>query len=268
MAFETARHLYLLFLAGQTRFAIQATSVVEVSPPDFDGASIRGFLELADLSELLGGAHEQRPGIGIVLDVSPTFAVRARQVLEVVDVAGDRHFRLPRRASAVLGKAVRGAIMHGGRLYLELVPEALPPGRAALVPVHVPVYPLEEAPDRALIVESGGKTFGLPLSLVAQVAPVSDGFMRCPRLDGPLVGVLAAGETLWPVFSLPGLLGGQGEPEGFMVLGEVAGEPFAVAASRVLGVRERLARTPERGHFSWGLSEGTALFLDLQRMFS
>ncbi|HLL55634.1 MAG TPA: defective in fruiting DifE, partial [Myxococcaceae bacterium] len=76
--FESGRRLCLLFEAANGRFAVEATSVTEVAPPDANGVSIRGYLELTDLSLLLGGEAETRPGTGVVLDVSPTLAVRVK----------------------------------------------------------------------------------------------------------------------------------------------------------------------------------------------
>ncbi|MFP2932425.1 hypothetical protein ACLESO_46205 [Pyxidicoccus sp. 3LG] len=85
--FESGRRLCLLVEAGETRYAVEATSVMEVAMSGANGSSLRGVLEVKDLSALLGGSPEEGPGMVVVLDVSPTLAVRVRSVVEVADVA-------------------------------------------------------------------------------------------------------------------------------------------------------------------------------------
>jgi hypothetical protein len=270
--FESGRRLCLLFEAGKSRFAVEATSVVEVAPPDLDGDSIRGFLELKDLSVLLGGPTEGRPGIAIVFDVSPTLAVRVRLVVEVVDVARDTLFQLPQGLSEALLLAVRGAVLHGGRLYLEVSSEAL---RTALdAPVDAwasplrPIYLVESAPERALVLESQGRLYGVPLAFVSQVVSSSDAFCPLPCTRGPIAGLFPHGQVLWPIYSAPGLLGGEPTREELFVMAELAGRNVGLAATRVLGVHSGFQPAEARGEFTAKGLEGPALFLDLQRMFS
>lgn len=129
--FESGRRLCLLFEAGGVRYAIEATSVVEVAPPDMDGDSIRGFLGLRDLSQLLGGPPQARPGMAVVLDVSPTLAVRVTRVIEVADVARDTLFRLPQGLSEGLSVVARGAIAHQGRCTWSWRPTRCPTPRGS-----------------------------------------------------------------------------------------------------------------------------------------
>ncbi len=267
--FESGRRLCLLFEAGRVRYAIEATSVVEVASPDPDGQSIRGFLELKDLSSLLGAEAEERPGMAVVLDVSPTLALRVRQIVEVADVARDPFFLLPPGLGEALAVWVRGAILHGGRLYLELLADALP-ARAA-TPGRVgarPLYLLDTPPERALIFESQKRLYGIPLPFVSQVVGAAEAFCALPNPLGPVAGLFPHGQALWPIYSSAGLLGSAPSREELFVLAELAGHSVGLTATQVLGVHDRFTSTEARGEFtSPGLS-GPALFLDLQRMFS
>ena len=95
---DGGRRLALLFEAGPARYALEASRVLEVTPPDPDPerATVRGVFPLEDLSTLMGGAAEARPGLAVLLDTSPTLAVRVREGAEVADVAGAPHFQLTR----------------------------------------------------------------------------------------------------------------------------------------------------------------------------
>jgi chemotaxis signal transduction protein len=269
VAFESGRRLCVLFEAGATRYAVEATSVVEVAPPDPDGKSIRGTLELKDLSLLLGGSEEERPGMGLVLDVSPTLAARIKRVVEVADVSRSPFFHLPTALGEGMAGVVRGALVHQDKLYLELVAEAL--GRAPGARMEVPPRPIivwERTPDRALVFESQDRLFGVPLPLVSQIAPTGD---ACCPLPGPASAVAALhphAQALWPIYSAPGLLGGPALTEGLIILTELAGQNVALAARRVLGVHEPFSPSEVKGEFRAPGLPRPALFLDLQRMFS
>ncbi|MFZ5470089.1 MAG: chemotaxis protein CheW [Myxococcota bacterium] len=269
MPFESGRRLCLLFTAGRVRYAIEATSVVEVAPPDADGDSIRGFLELEDLSQLLGGPAEQRPGMAVVLDVSPTLALRVRTVEGVHDLARAPVFRLPQGLAESLALVARGGVLHDGRLFLELVAEALPHRVVPLAPIPPrPVYLLEEVPDRALVFESQGRIWGIPLPLVSQVVAASDAFCPLPLSGGPVAGLFPHVEGLWPIYSAPGLLGGEGAREELFILAELAGQQAGLTASRVLGVHQDFELSGTPGELIAARLGVPALFLDLQRMFS
>jgi chemotaxis signal transduction protein len=268
-AFESGRRLCLLFEAGACRFAIEATAVTEVATPDEDGRALRGALELRDLTHLLGAGPEERPGMAVVLDVSPTLAIRVRRVREVVDVARDRHFGIPPALGESVAFVTRGAILHRDHLFFELKPEAIPhePFRQ-VAPLPRTVYLLERPPDRALVFESQGVQFGMPLALVSQVVAVPDSFLLMPVDAGPVAGVFPHAQSLWPVFSVPALLGGHATREGLIVLAELAGEATGLCASRVVGVVSAFQPTDCRGEFTARGSDRAILFLDLQRMFS
>lgn len=268
-AFESGRRLCLLFEAGGCRYAVEATAVTEVAEPDPDGRSLRGALELKDLSRLLGGDDEVRPGMAVVLDVSPTLGVRIAKVHEVVDVARDRHFGIPPVLAESLAFVSRGVLLHGERLYLELEPEAIPRQPVA-APASRPrgVFLLETPPERALVFESQGVLFGLPLALVSQVVPASAAFLALPTSHGAVAGLFPHDQVLWPVVSAPALIGGRAAAEALFVLSELAGAATGLSAARVLGVHGGFVPTEGRGEFTTPAVNRPVLFLDLQHMFS
>lgn len=265
--FESGRRLCLLVEAGETRYALEATSVMEVAVA---GANLRGMWEVKDLAVLLGGLPEQVPGMVVVLDVSPTLAVRVRSVVEVADVARAPFFLLPPGLGDGLALLSRGALLHNDRLYLELNAEALPhrPGPRLPAPPPRPVFLAEVAPERALVFESQGQLFGIALMLVSQVVTRDASFSVLPVQGGPVAGIFPHAQVLWPVCSAPALLGVPALPEAFIVMTELAGQNVGLCATRVLGVVQRFEATDVRGEFSAPGVPGPVLFLDLQRMFS
>ncbi len=244
--------------------------MVEVASPDPNGLAIRGVLELVDLSILLGGGPEVHPGIGIILDTSPTLAVRVRRVVEVADVAGEPLFLLPPDLAEVLGLLVRGAIFHGGTLYLELMADALtrPPNLVPEIALARQVHLSEQPPDRGLIFESEGRLFGIPLALVSQVVVATEAFCALPSPGGAVAGMFPHAQVLWPIYSVPGLLGRPARREELFILTELAGRNVGISAARVLGVHSGFSPGQDRGEFECAGVDRAALFLDLQRMFS
>ncbi len=264
--FETGRRLCLLFEAGQSRYAVEATSVMEVTPPDSTGDTIRGLPGLKDLSTLFGGSPEVRPGMAVVLDVSPTLALRVRRVLEVVDVARAPLLALPQGLAEALALSVRGALLVQDKVFLELNVESLNAEALSWSPPQRAVYLAEAPPERALVFESHGKRYGIALPLVSQVVPRTEAFCALPGLPGPMLGLFPQGQVLWSVASPAGLLGEPKPPEALLVLAELAGQNIGLSATRVLGVEADFSATEARGEFR-GRAGDTALFLDLQRMF-
>jgi chemotaxis signal transduction protein len=243
---------------------------MEVAVPDANGNSLRGMVEVRDLSSLLGGPPEPGPGMVVVLDVSPTLAVRVRSVVEVADVARAPFFLLPPGVGDTLARLSRGAVLHKDRLYLEINAEALsqralPPGPPRPPP---PVGFVELPPDRALVFESQERLFGIPLSLVSQVVARGEAFSRLPGEGGAVAGIFPHAQVLWPICSAPALLGAPALPEAFFVLTELAGRQVGLCATRVLGVVQRFTAAQERGEFTAPGLPTPVLFLDLQRMFS
>ncbi|MBX5480292.1 MAG: defective in fruiting DifE [Myxococcaceae bacterium] len=269
--FETGRRLCLLFEAGACRFAIEATAVMEVASPDADGRTLRGSLELKPLTALLSGALEPEdgPGMAVVLDVSPTLALRVRRVHEVADVARDRFFGIPPALGEALAFVSRGAILHDHKLFLELKPEAIPHQPLKRLPPRMrPVFLVDRPPDRALIFESQGVLWGVPLTMVQQVVAATQAFLPLPVPSGPVAGLFPHDQLLWPIFSAPALIGGVPAREEFFVLAELAGEAAGLCASRVYGVFGNFQSTEGRGEFTAPGLERPILVLDWQRMFS
>ena len=268
--FESGRRLCLLVEAGETRYAVEATSVMEVAMSGANGTNLRGVLEVKDLSALLGGPPEEGAGMVVVLDVSPTLAVRVRSVVEVADVARAPFFLLPPGLADSLAPLSRGAVLHKDRLYLELIAEALPHrvGPRASPASARPMHWAETVPERAMVFESQGRLFGVPLGLVSQVVERGDAFSVLPVQSGPVAGIFPHLQVLWPICSVPALLGSPPVPEAFFLLTELAGRNVGLTATRVLGVLQHFAPDDTAGHFrAPGLTE-PVLFLDLQRMFS
>lgn len=268
--FESGRRLCLLVEAGETRYAIEATSVMEVALPGSDGTSLRGMLEVKDLSTLLGGGPEQATGMVVVLDVSPTLAVRVSSVVEVADVARAPFFLLPAGLGDTLAPLSRGAVLHKERLYLELIAESLPQRIGPRGPPSAAraVRFMDNAPERALVFESQGRLFGLPLALVSQVVTRGEAFSKLPVQSGPVAGMFPHAQILWPIYSAPALLGAPAQVETFFVLTELAGQNVGWCATQVLGVRQRFQAGDGPGEFTAPGVPSPVLFLDLQHMFS
>lgn len=258
----------MLFEAGRSRFALEATSVAEVATPT-DEESLRGVHALVDLSALLGGAPEVRPGMAVVVDVSPTLALRVHRVLEVADVARAPFFQLPPGMGEGLSLTTRGALLHGGLLFLELNAEAIPhtQGRIAAAPAR-PIYLVESPPERALVFDSEGRRYAVPLSLVSQVIPLASAFCPLPAAQGPVLGLLPHDQALYTVCSPAALLGDGLAREPLVILMELAGQNVGISASNVLGVHGGFTESERRGEFSCRTLDAPALFMDLQRMFS
>ncbi len=264
---DGGRRLALLFEAGPARYALEASRVLEVTPPDPDPerATVRGVFPLEDLSTLMGGAPERRPGLAVLLDTSPTLAVRVREGAEVADVSGAPHFQLTRDLAQRIGTLVRGALQHQGRLYLDLRAEAL--GQTCMLPTPAPriVTWLDSPQGPALLFESGSSTFGVPLAHVLQISPVLAAFCPFPVPGGVIAGLLAHAGALWPVYGLPAFLGEPLAVESQVVLLELAGIQVAVCASRVLGIEQRLASTGEPGRW-WTADGRVVLAPDVTRL--
>jgi chemotaxis signal transduction protein len=264
---DGGRRLALLFEAGPARYALEASRVLEVTPPDANAEreTVRGVFPLHDLSSLMGGGPERRPGLAVLLDTSPTLAVRVREGAEVADVAGAPHFQLTRDLAQRIGVAVRGALQHQGRLYLELRAEAL--GQSCMLPSPPPrvVSWLEGPAGPALLFESGGMLFGVPLPHVLQISPVLAAFCPFPVPGGVVAGLLAHAGTLWPVYALPAFLGQPPAMETQVVLLELAGIQAAVCASRVQGIEHRLASAGEAGRW-WTADGRVVLAPDVTRL--
>ncbi len=242
------RRLSVFFESGGVRYLLQALSVIEVAQPDADDETLRGHLGLRDLSVILGGEPEVRPGTALVLDTSPTRAIRVASVAGVFDCTGLTAPALPRRLIPLVSPAVRGALVRDGVLSFELELDAVVRGlpRQSRRPERF----TRPADGPCLVIETAGELLGVPLPLVRQVVTRGPGFNRAPSA-GALAGALFHRDALYPCFCV-----GQGsQMESFAVILVLRGEGLALSAERVDGVRP-----PER------LQD--VVVLDLERMFS
>ena len=207
--------------------------------------------------------------MSLLLDVSPTLAIRIKRVVDVADTARAPFFHLPPGLGDSLALMIRGATLHGGHLYLELAadmlsaqpldPRAIPQGR---------LYCNSRAPERALVFESQGKAYGIPLPFVSQIIVLGGEFCTLPFSKAPLVGLLPHAQSLWPVYSMAGMAGEASSPERLIILTDVAGQNLGICAARALGVRSHFRPTDNLGEFASEGGEARISILDLERMFS
>jgi chemotaxis signal transduction protein len=241
------RKLYVFFEAGRTRYALEATAVTEVAHPNPGDDSLHGHHALRDLSQLLGGSDEVRPGAAVILDTSPTVAVRVREVGGVFDTSSDLFLSLPGRMIPLVAPAIRGALLHEGELVFELDREGAARGlpRQLKKPVLATLAPTTPC----LVFDTGPLRLAVPLPRVLQVVPVGPAFNRAPG-EGAFCGAVAHLQQLCPVFRVSDATG-----EPFIVLVEARGELMGLTAARADGVKQ-------------ADSLGEVPVLDLEQMFS
>ncbi|MEW5740942.1 MAG: defective in fruiting DifE [Myxococcota bacterium] len=242
------RRLFVFFEAGKTRYAIEAVGVLEVARPPADADTLHGHLALKDLSVLLGGEPEVRPATALVLDTSPTLAVRVRAVEGVFDAAADRALALPRRMIPLAAPALRGGLLHEGRLSFEVDTDGV--ARGLPRSTRRPERTTREPQEACLVFETGTERLAVPLSRVRQVVPAGAAFNPAPG-TGAFLGAVVHGASLCPVFSVSDTTA----PESLIVLAEAGGEVIGLSARRADGVQQpaTLSAIP---------------VLDLERMFS
>lgn len=223
------RRLCVFFEAGATRYAIEATSVVEVARATQDEETLRGHLAIRDLSMLLGGDPEERPGTIVLLDTSPSVAARVRRVEGVFDASSHLVLPLPNRLVHLVAPVVKQGLVSEAGLTFELdaaeVPRGLP-RQAKRVELATTT-----APGPFLVFDSGPLHLALPLADVSQVASKGPMFNAAPGV-GSFVGVLMHQQRLVPAFSLTGT-----EAEALLIVIELASGPVALSASRAYGVK-------------------------------
>lgn len=223
------RRLCVFFEAGRTRYAIEATSVVEVARSAGDGETLRGHLAIRDLSLSLGGEAEERPGTVVLLDTSPSLAARTRRVEGVFDASSQLVLPLPNRLVHLVAPVVRQGLVSEAGLVFELDAAELVRG----LPRQTKQLDLAVAVAKGpcLAFDSGPLQLAVPLSEVSQVASRGPMFNAAPG-PGPFVGVLMHQQRLVPVFSLTGV-----DAEALLVVIELPSGPVAVSASRAHGVK-------------------------------
>ncbi|MBE2253612.1 MAG: defective in fruiting DifE [Myxococcus sp.] len=223
------RRLCVFLEAGLTRYAIEATSIVEVARATQDDETLGGHLAIRDLSMLLGGDPEERPGTVVVLDSSPTVAARTRRVEGVFDTASHLVLPLPNRLVHLVAPVVKQGLVSEAGLTFELdaaeVPRGLPrQGKRVELATTT-------APGPFLRFDSGPLALALPLTDVSFVASKGPMFNAAPGV-GSFVGVLMHEQRLVPAFSVTG-----NEAEALLIVIELASGPVALSASRAHGVK-------------------------------
>lgn len=242
------RRLCVFFSAGATRYALDAVRVLEVARVNDEGAlQLSRHLPVRDLSSLLGGDTEARVAAGLVMDVSPTLALRVKQVDGVFDCTGLKRWPVQGRLVPLLAPALAGALEYEGRLVFELDAD----GAARGLPRQLkPLERHHRTDTTGLVFTVQGERLALPLHHVVQVIEANACFNRAPNA-GSFLGVAVHRAQLCPVFTV----GPLGLVQPFIVLFEVGGDLLGLSASQVEGVRS-------------GSSLVGASVLDVGRMFS
>lgn len=223
------RRLCVFFEAGRTRYAVEATSVVEVARAGGDGETLRGHLAIRDLSLLLGADEEERPGTVVLFDTSPSLAARTKRVDGVFDAGAQLVLPLPNRLVHLVAPVVKQGLVSDAGLVFELDAAELMrglPRQAKQLELAVTT-----AKGPCLVFESGPLLLALPLGDVSQVASRGPMFNAAPG-PGAFVGVLMHQQRLVPAFSLTGT-----EAEALLVVIELQSGPVALSASRAHGVK-------------------------------
>ncbi len=242
------RRLCVFFSAGASRYALDAVRVLEVARLNEQGVlPLSHHTQTKDLSKLLGGDDEPEVGAGVVIDVSPTLAVRVKQVDGVFDIAPLPRWPVQGRLIPLVAPAISAALEFEGRLVFELDAEGTTRG------LPRQLKPLERhtrQADSGLVFQVQGERLAMPLHHVVQVIESGGHFNRCPNA-GTFLGVAQHRGQLCPVFTVGPL--GMAEP--FVVLFEVNGDQLGLAVTVVEGVRH-------------GPSLDGVPMLDVSRMFS
>ena len=103
---------------------------------------------------------------------------------------------------------------------------------------------------------------------MSQVVTQGEAFSRLPVQRGAVAGVFPHAQALWPIFSVPAMLGRPAEVEAFFVLTELAGQNVGLCATRVLACCRASSPLTLVASSVHPELPGPVLFLDLQRMFS
>jgi chemotaxis signal transduction protein len=230
----------LLFSAGGARLAMRVShlrEVVAVSPDDGEVRSRGEPVATAFVSTVLGLPAGPSP-YALLTEGSPPAALRVEALHGIVDFAEAEFFQLPARTVLPQPPPFSGAVVVNGEIALELAVASL--GFAPIEPAaeHGSTPAEVDAPgERELRFARGGRTFGVPLSILVQV-------LEGPRLAPvPLappshLGLLYHGRALHPVLDVGVLYGdAPGEARTVLLL-DAGGAGVGVAADRVLGVGE------------------------------
>jgi chemotaxis signal transduction protein len=272
-----AQRLALVFRGAGTLWALPASSVLEVAAAPGALPAERNGLPVEEFAALLGEPRPRDPrAVTLVLDCTPPRAVLIDGIDEVADLATAPFFRLPPALERPARGLLRGAVLHGSKLLLELVPQALAQVQASqLTPAEPPVLSCPaaagEPPGKALLFEVGeGALFGVPLSQVTGALRPKEP-CRVPLAPYGHAGLIHHERSLLPLYDVSQMSGGARTGGELAVALDIAGTALGVAARAVLGVAEGLVGpgSTEAGGVRWQTREGrSAFFPELERWFS
>lgn len=234
----------LLFSAGGARLALRVShlrEVVAVAPGDGEVRARGEAIPAAFVSTVLGLPAGPAP-YAILTQGTPPAALRVEALHGIVDLAAAEFFQLPGRTVLPQPPPFSGAVVVGGEIALELSVASL--GFAPIEPAEdrgAPPADVDAMGDRELRFARGGRTFGVPLSLVVQVL---EGARLAPVPLAPPShrGLLYHGRALHPVLDVAALYGDPpGSPARTVLLLDAGGSGVGVVADRVLGVGEAQA---------------------------
>ncbi len=236
-----AQRLALVFRGAGTRWALPAEVVREVGPAPAEAGERRSGLPVEIFSELFGERYAPEPkSVTLVVDAGPARALVVEGVDEVADLAAAPFFGLPPTTSGPTCALLRGVVLHGGRLVLELLPDKLcqfatpapsPPPRA------VQGRP-GDVPTKALVFEAGeGDLLGVALPFVTGVVRAGQP-CRLPLSGVGHVGLIHHERSILPLYDLSLRLGRAPTRPDLAVTLDVSGAAIAAASSHVLGVVE------------------------------
>ena len=236
----TAERKALLFSSGGVRFALRVAHLREVLAVDSPEREerLRGErVQEIVVAAALGLSAGSSPFAILTAGATPT-ALRVEALHGIVDLAEGEFLELPARTVLPRPAPFSGAVIHRGEISLELVTGSLGPAPAA--PAEDRGGPPGDVPaprERELRFARGERTFGVPLSLLAQVVE-EPRVAKVPLAPPSHVGLLYHGRSLHPVLDVAVLFGDLPAPARTVLLLDAGGSGVGVAADRVLGVGE------------------------------
>ncbi|MFN7132172.1 MAG: chemotaxis protein CheW [Myxococcales bacterium] len=262
----------LVFSAGGTRLSVPATAVLEVAEGGLLPGSVHNGLPVEPLAAVLGLPPDAPGGVTLVLDSAPPRAFYVGRVEEVADLASATHLNLPSGAETRAAHLLRGAVLLGERVVLELAPEPL--AEFTTLPPAAPPPPPGEGrwdgppPARALVfTTAGGRLLGVSLQVVIKILAAPQ-LCRLPYPRHGLAGILAHERTLLPVFDPAELLSGAPAGGAFAIAIDAGGIALGALAHEVKGVVSGFSEgsRPVPGGVEFDAPDGSAvLFPDVER---
>jgi len=236
MAGSPAERRALLFTAGGARLALRLPLVREILPLSPGAAEVeaRGQVVPALPLALALGLPGAPGRFAVLTEASPPVALRVDEVHGIADLSGAEVFQLPARTVLPQPPPFQGALRVGNHLWLELSLTAaggVPPEPAGGEWPPPPEQELAQGPE--LVFERGGRSFGVPLSLLVRVLDAPAVF-PVPLAPAAHRGLLYHERAIHPVFDLAALYGGPPGPAGAIaLLVDAGGTAVAILGDRI-----------------------------------